>query len=151
MAKSKREIDKEIMFNKIMPSGVISNAQEERSEAATGSSQLKAEPVQDAPVKSNVLSSEIAIKFKDKEPTVVVNIIELFVLDRLDAAFAKFNCCKCDRCKKDVIALALNKLKPKYVVTEQNKINSYATSQTNIDVSTAIVQAIITVKANPRH
>lgn len=151
MAKSKREIDKEIMFNKIMPSGIIGKELEGDSLVQEQKIPRPENPVHTPEPKPNIFPNDSGLQFKDKEPTMVVNIMEKLVLEKLDAAFSKFNCCKCDRCKKDVAAIALNKLKPKYVVTEQNRILSYTANQPGADVTTALVQAIITVKANPRH
>lgn len=154
MAKSKRELDKEMMFNKIMPSGIAiagrndSTAPKDPIAASPGT---PAEQARVAAPKQPAFTNEAGVQLKDKRSTVIVNIMERLVLDKLDSAFSKFNCCKCDRCKKDVVALALNKLAPKYVVAEQDRLRDFIAVQTQTEVTTALVQAIITVRANPRH
>lgn len=62
--------------------------------------------------------------------------------------------CKCERCRHDIVALALNFLPPRYLVTERGE--TYARvklleQQFNIDVVTAITNAIIIVARRPRH
>jgi len=61
--------------------------------------------------------------------------------------------CKCEKCKYDIAALALNKLKPHYVVTEKGEIYSKVQElyvQNAADVTTAILEAIKIVSENPR-
>ena len=45
----------------------------------------------------------------------VIRIIDEFLKDREDI-------CTCDKCKLDIAAIALNNLKPKYVVTEKGSL-----------------------------
>ncbi len=62
--------------------------------------------------------------------------------------------CKCDRCKMDIKALALNHLPPKYVVTDvgyvYTKVNELE-AQFKADVTVAVTNALKKVRANPRH
>ena len=150
MAKNKREIDKEIMFNKIMPSSLLAgtnhteHAQPEPSAAET--------PPEEESSKSNSqLFGDSGVKLQNQKKAVLVNIMEYLVIDRLDAVFAKFNCCKCDKCKKDVAAIALNKLPPRYVVTDPDKIPELVAKENGADASTALVQGILKVRSHPRH
>ena len=78
---------------------------------------------------------------------IVRDIVEdLFSMEEMDI-------CKCDKCKADVIALALNNLPPKYVVTEKGRIftelEAY-TFQFRADVLKAVVEAMEIVRKNPR-
>ncbi len=63
--------------------------------------------------------------------------------------------CKCEQCKLDIAAIALNNLKPKYVVTEkEGYVFSKADSlkpQFSTDIITEITKAIEVVRDNPRH
>lgn len=62
--------------------------------------------------------------------------------------------CKCEKCVLDITALALNKLKPHYVVTEKGEVFSKVRelyTQFEVDVTTAILEAIEQVSKNPRH
>lgn len=62
--------------------------------------------------------------------------------------------CKCERCRMDIKALALNHLPPKYVVTDKGyvytKVNELE-SQFKADVTVAVTNAMKVVRKNPRH
>ena len=62
--------------------------------------------------------------------------------------------CKCERCKLDIKALALNHLPAKYVVTDigyvYTKVNELET-QFKADVTVAVTNALKVIRANPRH
>lgn len=150
MAKSKREIDKDLMYSKIMPSGYKSA--EKAPDSAAQPEPAKVVPPPAAMTKqASKFIRESGVQFKEKEHTILVNIMEKLVVEKLDAAFEKFNCCKCDRCKQDVAAIALNRLPPKYVVADQGALIDFVAKQTSAAVTTAIIQAILIVRANPRH
>lgn len=87
---------------------------------------------------------------------VLVNKMEEAVEDTVDQLFAsgKTPGCSCDRCKLDVIALALNSLPSKYVVTNIGNavtnvdLNSY---QWQANLTMAVCNAIEVVRSKPRH
>ena len=62
--------------------------------------------------------------------------------------------CKCQQCKEDVMAIALNNLKPMYIASDKgivySKLNQFS-GQFNADVVRELTFAIDKVKANPRH
>ncbi|KAB2951663.1 late competence development ComFB family protein [Heliorestis acidaminivorans] len=62
--------------------------------------------------------------------------------------------CQCDHCRHDIMAVALNHLPPRYVVTVKGevytKINMLA-QQFRIDAIAAIAQGMVTVTKKPRH
>ncbi|MFT5871481.1 MAG: competence protein ComFB [Clostridium sp.] len=78
-----------------------------------------------------------------------VSILLEEVLNRYD------NICKCEKCKLDIKALALNCLATKYTVSKQGEIYTKALAEINkqqtINVITAIIKAIEIVSANPKH
>ncbi len=82
------------------------------------------------------------------------NYMEVLVFYALDSVLAQHpDVCSCDLCKKDIAAVALNMLPPKYVVTHTGEVYSKASvlqAQSNSDVISAIVQGIIKVSKNPR-
>lgn len=82
---------------------------------------------------------------------VLVNLTETLVADRLEAAFDKFNCCKCDKCKKRAAALALNELPPNYVAAKVEQVEDLLAVCPTKDVSAAIVRAVMRIKATPEH
>ncbi len=82
------------------------------------------------------------------------NIMESIVRDRLDKMIAEQNVCKCKQCYVDILAIALNKLPPKYVNTHKGELLVRileTTSQNLIDIDVEITKAIQIVSKNPRH
>jgi len=84
------------------------------------------------------------------------NFSETEVSNRLNTILKKYDdICKCEKCKLDIRALALNSLSTKYTVTEQGEMYTSALSEVNkqelIDVTAAIIKAIEIVSANPKH
>lgn len=62
--------------------------------------------------------------------------------------------CTCERCKLDVIALSLNEVPPKYVVTDKGELYGRAnlmTNQSDADIIKEVTKAIEIVRKNPRH
>lgn len=149
MAKNRPELDMDIMYSMIMPSAPVNHKKDEVENEPPIQAVEALQPPEPTPPAP--LFSPSGVIFSDKEPAVLVNAMEQLVLEKLDAAFGKFNCCKCDRCKKDVAALALNKLTPKYVVADGVYDYAQLAQRMSADVTTAIVQSIIAVRAHPRH
>ncbi len=77
----------------------------------------------------------------------------------VDDALAKIlptipDACGCDRCKLDMMALALNNLPPRYIVAERGLTRvtlEAATAQFESDVLYAVNQAIQLIAMRPRH
>lgn len=62
--------------------------------------------------------------------------------------------CTCKRCLLDIMALALNKLPPRYVVCDQGEAyvrSSALDQQFKVDTLFAVLNAVRVVQANPRH
>lgn len=82
------------------------------------------------------------------------NISEDMVDIQLDSCIRSSDVCKCDRCKADIRAMALNSMPAHYVVTDLGdayvRLDAMST-QSQADILTAILIAINVVKANPRH
>ncbi|HPL52759.1 MAG TPA: late competence development ComFB family protein [Bacillota bacterium] len=82
------------------------------------------------------------------------NHMEEFVLNKTDEILKLMNICKCEKCRLDIAALALNELPSKYVVTEQGELYARAMEleqQFDVDVETAIIKAAVVVSRSPRH
>ncbi len=86
-----------------------------------------------------------------QENYVTVNIIESAVLNNIDHVIQRFNACSCDRCKCDIAAQTLNNLPAKYVVTNPKNMPNIDEIIDNKEVTSALVNAVIKVRANPRH
>ena len=84
----------------------------------------------------------------------VKNIMEKMVEDKLDQMLPGLGCCTCDTCKTDILCYSLNRLKPKYVSTEQGELLSRVDSISitySAAIMTEIVAAVEVVKKNPHH
>jgi competence protein ComFB len=125
-----RSIDKEAMYKKIMPSAAQKERVNEMNEESTNGSS--------------------APKISYFQPKILVNLAELAVKERLNEALDRFKSCECDRCIKDILAIAVNTLPPKYIVRSEQDI-AIELRKYEGDVVGALVNAVITVKNNPRH
>lgn len=82
------------------------------------------------------------------------NITELALEQRLESLWDKMDCCKCEKCREDIMAYALNHLPPQYISTEAGEL--YAKTKTmsslyNFDIMRVLALAINIVNDNPRH
>lgn len=84
----------------------------------------------------------------------LVNMMELVVKQRLDEILETTDCCKCETCYLDMLAIALNYCKPRYVNTLQGELMVKIDSterQKSIDLDIAILKSIEIVKQHPHH
>lgn len=162
MAKNKSEIDKEMMYRKIMPTAArplqASPSYTENkadlphnTESLVPSTLVSGMPaVTQSVIKKSAASG---IKIRESQNMILVNIMEELVISKLDSTLLRFNCCKCNKCKKDIAAIALNRLTPKYIVMKENDAQKRkdVEEKYSSDVTGALVQAILAVKKEPRH
>lgn len=101
--------------------------------------------------------SKLNLEYFDEEDKIMyhyTNVVEDIVKVKVLETMREMNVCTCEKCVSDVIALTLNSLPPKYVVTEKgnlfSKLAAYE-NQYSTDVTSAIVQACIAVNKIPRH
>lgn len=77
------------------------------------------------------------------------------VWDMLDEILAeRDDICKCEKCRYDIACMAVNRLRPNYVVSEHGKVYAKAkmlSYQSRTDVLTEVVKAIERVSRNPHH
>jgi len=89
----------------------------------------------------------------------ILNYPELAVQELIDEVLKEYaqnnpHTCNCERCKNDIMALALNNLPPKYVVTDHGNILTKAIYDQvggKAQVVAALTAAIQKVQKNPRH
>lgn len=82
------------------------------------------------------------------------NIMEDLVINQMFTIMQKFDMCTCNKCVNDVLALSLNALPPKYVVSKQTSLYvklAACEKQYDTDIVSAITQACVLVQKNPRH
>lgn len=162
MAKSRTEIDKDMMYRKIMPSAVRTGKTNSDRQAEGGMnlsiSQDENANREKKSTAENITSSlrlrySSGLQLPEPQDMVLINLMEELVLNRLDSTLMRFNCCKCNKCKKDIAALTLNKLNPHYVVMKKGdeEKKKVAEEKYSTEVTVALVQAIMLVKKEPRH
>lgn len=77
------------------------------------------------------------------------------VVSRLtDKYMAEADMCRCEKCRLDVMALALNALPTAYIVTTTGEMfaaidSTYLQNQVNAEM--AVLKALDMVKQNPKH
>jgi|GEM_PF-144882 len=85
---------------------------------------------------------------------VLVNILEEVIRMEAPKIMAELDVCRCEKCVNDVMALALNNMPPKYVVSKKGalfaKIASYG-KQYQTDIFSSVTQASVIVKNSPNH
>lgn len=159
----KPENQKDLLFSKLLPA-LNDNP---FSTLNQGSPPPRPVPVPEPPAKK----TELALDNDDDDDDIVgmlrnrlfardnvsqdcystVNIIESMVFKHLDEVTKRFNTCSCDRCKCDIAAHALNNLAPKYIVAEPKKALVVEEKIDSKDIIKSLVNAVIQVRANPRH
>ncbi|MHC1724132.1 MAG: late competence development ComFB family protein [Aminipila sp.] len=112
------------------------------------------EPMMDKDISpvANVKSYQNA---KCNESTKILhNLAEDVMKTKVPEIMQSFNMCTCQDCVYDVMALALNHIKPLYTVTEKGqlfqKLASYEL-QYGTDLASEVTKACIKVKINPNH
>ena len=91
----------------------------------------------------------------DPSGVVLKNCMEDMVMEAMEGWFGNSEPgCRCERCRRDIMALALNHLPPKYVVSHQGEIFTQMEGlrlQSKTDVMFQVLEAIKKVTKNPRH
>lgn len=85
---------------------------------------------------------------------VLKNYMETLLMDKLNEVIDQLDCCKCDKCKMDIMSYALNRLPPKYVATYEGQVYSKLDTlsvQYETDLMCALYQAAKVVGTNPHH
>ena len=141
---SKKGFDKEYIFNLIMPTAPGEEELEPEEQPA-------APPQPQEPEEEQQPAAQDSLSLLREKLSQPVDLMEQLVADRLDAVFEKFNCCRCDKCRRDVAALALNTIPPQYVVAEPEEIPALLAAAPTKDIPGALVKAILQIKGNPQH
>ena len=82
------------------------------------------------------------------------NYMEDCVGDMIEPVLNNINSCKCEVCRYDIKAIALNSLPPKYVVTQKGQLYTKISAlqhQFDVDIIAAVTKAAVIVGRNPRH
>lgn len=82
------------------------------------------------------------------------NLMEVMVRNALRECKSSLNGCTCEQCLEDIVALSLNQLPPRYVVTKKGELLSKVSmleNQFHVDIISHIVKNNEIVQKNPRH
>lgn len=84
------------------------------------------------------------------------NLLKKEVRPVIKEAFAeRDDICTCEQCYKDVLAISLTKLKPRYAGSEEGEVVlksvDISSDQTRLDILRVIHEAIDRVNENPHH
>lgn len=151
-----KEFDKEYIFNLIMPTA----AEDQTAGPAPAPEpepQKTPPPEPEAQDSLSLLREKLSqaapapVQLHPARERMLVNLVEQLVADRLDAVFEKFNCCRCDKCRRDVAALALNAIPAQYVVAAPEDLPALLAEADTKEIAGALVKAILYVKAHPNH
>lgn len=154
----KKAIDREEMYKKIMPSAIRKEKEKEKIKQLEDNSPEETELVVDnvkkpVPIESVLQKKEIKWISDSDSEEVLYNITEKLVINRLDLVLKKMSGCRCDRCKKDIIAMSLNSLKPHYVVCQSKDVAGIVAQyeKYGLEVTNALLKAALSVRKNPQH
>lgn len=85
----------------------------------------------------------------------IQNYMEEVVQDELELLLAERNdICKCNKCKLDIMVWALNRLPPKYVITDRGRLYTKLKEQEiqfKADVVKELTKSIDFIGKNPQH
>jgi competence protein ComFB len=85
----------------------------------------------------------------------IYNYMEDTVRDTLDSLLSKRkDICKCQKCKLDMMTWALNRLPPKYIVTDKGRMYTKLKEQeiqSRADVVREVTRAISYISSKPQH
>ena len=154
MAGQKPEFNKDYVFNLIMPSAPVQpQPPVEAAPAPPQTAEPKPAEENDtlSLLRKRLLTQPDGMRLGTPKEMVLVNLAEQLVADRLDAVFEKFNCCRCNKCKQDAAALALNMLPAHYVVAAPDELPALLAQCQTKEVSAALIKAILQVKNHPMH
>lgn len=82
------------------------------------------------------------------------NVMEKLVVEKLDNLWDTLDNCKCERCRNDIIALTLNQLGAKYVVTPEGELYAKLCTMASgyeLEILKAIAKSVRMVKEKPNH
>ena len=148
MARNKKSFDRESMYKKIMPTNLKKEPEGEQEVALSVN-------VENNSSKEDTLfqNKELNLIKDERKEEILYNITERFVLNKFDGVLEKMNCCRCDRCKQDIVAIALNNLKPMYIVATRDEIEKRVSNLKDVGgkVTTELIKAVLTVRKSPRH
>ena len=84
--------------------------------------------------------------------TGLVNLMEETVLEKIDQLWKQTEYCKCEKCRMDIAAFALNRLPPRYVQSLEGKLLhrfDASTTQMDVEITAMVFKGIQIVGDDP--
>ncbi|MCF0151372.1 MAG: late competence development ComFB family protein [Firmicutes bacterium] len=129
--------------------------QDEAAEAIAAALSQEAEQTDGGLKPEDLPASQPVPLFGDNDDDLaIINVMQILVDENVDRFLQLSGACCCRRCRCDAMAIALNNLIPKYVVTNQSdaapRISVYE-GKVSASITAQLVKACEIVKKNPRH
>ncbi len=141
--KLKKDFDREKMYSKIMPT-YVKEAERDTTEPPPAPPPAPAKPAE--PEREAL---------PEPEKLLLHNYMQDILLEKLPHTMKVLRSCQCERCRLDILALALNALPPAYAVTSQEDDGGDRIKRLRreheVKVTATLIKAIQTVKNEPRH
>jgi len=140
------ELTRQVPVVLLMDSGQL----EERSQAMDNG----AEDVIMRPFDKRIVANRIYNTIMTKGRPQSHNVMEEMAEIELDHCIDSLGICKCIQCRQDVLTLALNRLKPRYVLTGKGRMYASLDQMTGDylpELYCALTESAEVVKKNPRH
>ncbi|MCL2068630.1 MAG: late competence development ComFB family protein [Oscillospiraceae bacterium] len=128
----KKDFDLERMYQKLVPS---------MGDELPGEPEVIPEP------------EPFVVPDQEENPFEPLNLMECILLEKMDHTMKMLRSCDCQRCRGDILAIALNQLPCAYVVDCARVAEKVSEMRRlhEVKVTSALIMAVQTVKANPRH
>lgn len=107
------------------------------------------------PINPDILQRRVHNMFSIADNTLVHNVMEDLIRTEIDENIVNLGICPCPICRKDLLTLTLNNVKPKYVSTEKGEIitraGSLASWEGRMKLLAEVTHYASLIKEKPRH
>ena len=106
------------------------------------------------PIEKSIAARRIHNILMAKTRPLYENIMEEIMEKELDKCIDSLGTCKCAKCRRDILTLSLNKIRPRYVSSEKGRLLAVVDQMSYDyipDMLRAITESAEIVKKNPHH
>ncbi len=141
--KLKKDFDRDKMYSKIMPTYTKEGEYDEEGPSQAGPDSAPRTP------------EAVPEPAKEPEALRMYNYMQDILLEKLPHTMKVLRSCQCERCRLDILAIALNALPPAYAVTADDEAGAERVKKLRreyeVKVTATLIKAIQQVKNEPRH
>lgn len=134
---------------------VLAEISPEQPESITRAFDAGADDILSKPLSPDITKKRISNMLSLGNGRKVHNIMEDVVELEINENISNLGICTCPICRKDLLTLTLNNVKPKYVSSEKGKIITRAVSLVSREENTKLLAELThyaqKIKANPNH